>query len=265
MTTVVDTPIQQTLARVSSRFQYVSAGYGPPDADWRPVSEMNNDPDAIEQWIGDVFNLYQMDDRRVASAFLILGYFWYATVGAMGCLLLENRLPDMSATNLSVNPARGVRFLSPGFLVLPDDPDAGSPDATVVADRQAMRAYLMETLETEHVAPLFATLRSVTRYGIPAMRANYLDRIVSTIMTITDQLGDNDLAREEVAAFMALAGPKVRSGIISLTHEGREGVFLLRGGCCLNHHLPGREKCDTCSIIPMEQRLETFRGYLSAT
>ncbi len=264
MVVTVDTPIKQTLERVSSRFQYVSAGYGEPDGEWQRVSDIVDDPQAIEWWLNEVFKIYQMEDRRVGSAFLILGYFWYATIGAVGSLFLENRLPDMSASNIALHPTKGARFLSPKFLALPDDPDAGSPDATIVADRQALRAHMMEKLETEHAAPLFATLRAATKYGIPAMRANYLDRIVSAIMTITDQLGDNDLALQEVPAFMALAGPKVRSGIISLTHEGRDGVFLLRGGCCLNHNLPGREKCDTCSLIPMPERLETFKGYLTA-
>jgi hypothetical protein len=45
--------------------------------------------------------------------------------------------------------------------------------------------------------------------------------------------------------------------------EGRSGLFLRRGGCCLNYRLPGREKCDTCCLRPLEERVVLLRRYLA--
>ncbi len=165
---------------------------------------------------------------------------------------------------IALNPFRGVCFLSPEFLALPDDPAAAHPHATVVQDRDELRAHLMRQLDELHAAPLFSTLRSVAPYGLPAMRANYLDRIASAIVWLAEQMGDNDISRHEVPAFMAHAGPKTRTGVIELEHDGRCGVFLKRGGCCLNYRLSGREKCDTCCLIPEQERNDALKAaYLS--
>jgi hypothetical protein len=94
------------------------------------------------------------------------------------------------------------------------------------------------------------------------MRANYVDRLASAVLWLCEQLGDWELARTETPAFIALAQPRSRAGIIEIEHEGRSGVFLKRAGCCLNYRLPNVEKCDTCSLRPMDERVIMLREYL---
>jgi hypothetical protein len=156
-----------------------------------------------------------------------------------------------------------VTFLSPRFRALPDDPAAGHPDAEIVADFDQLRALLVGELTRQHAEPLFATLREVAPYGIPAMRANYIDRLASAALWIADELGDPELARREVTVLVTLASPNGRSrtGLLEITHPdtGRSRLFLRRGGCCLNYRLPGREKCDTCCLRPHDERMMLLR------
>jgi hypothetical protein len=95
-------------------------------------------------------------------------------------------------------------------------------------------ARLVGQLEEHHAPPLFATLRAVAPCSVPAMRANYVDRLAGAVLWLAEQLGNADLARREVPALVALADPNAQAGLLEVEHDGRRGVFLRRGGCCLN-------------------------------
>jgi hypothetical protein len=255
-------PIHATLERLTASIQYLGARYGAPSEVARWSSDVVDDADAVNHLLDVTLGIYGTDNRQVAASFLPMGYFWYLMTGALACFIHERRLPDVSAGAVTVDPLRGVTFASPRFFALPDDPDAGHPDAVVVPDLDTLRRTLVETLEREHAEPLFATIRSVTRLGIPGMRANFHDRLVSAILWLAEAAGDLDIARREVPAFVALFSHKTRSGLIEIEHEGKSGLFIGRGGCCLNYHLPGREKCDTCCLRPMLERVAILREHL---
>jgi hypothetical protein len=83
------------------------------------------------------------------------------------------------------------------------------------------------------------------------------------VLWLAEQLGDQELARREVPALVALAGPKARTGLLEVEHAGKTGLFLRRGGCCLNYRLPGREMCSTCCLRPLGERVALLRRYLA--
>ncbi len=261
MIATIASPIHSTIERVASRFQHLGATSGELPDGWQLCSDIVADRVAVNGLIDTACEIYTMDDRQVAASFLVLGYFWHPMVTAVACYLLERRVPDLSPSSVGVHLRDGVAFTTPHCWSLPDDPDAGHPDVTVVEDLHALRVQIVEQLE-DHAGPLFATLRSVAPYGMPAMRANYTDRLASAVLWLAEQMRAPDIARREVPAFVSLASQKSRSGVIEIEHEGRSGVFLRRGGCCLNYRLPEREKCDTCSLIPLDQRLIQLRRHL---
>ena len=260
--TTVTTPLAETLAHAAERIEYFSGGYGERPEGWYLASEVVNDPDAVNALLDQVFAIYQMDDRQIAAAFLVLGYFWSPMLAALACYVIDRRVPDLSASSVAFN-LREVRFTSPRFAALPDDRDAGHPDAEILPNVDALRDRLVNQLDTEHARPLFATLRAVAPYGLNGMHANYVDRLVSALVWISEALGDPQIARDDVPAFVSRMTDKRRAGYIELQHEGQSGVFQIRGGCCLNYRLPGTEKCDTCSLRPMDERMEIFRGLLA--
>lgn len=105
-------------------------------------------------------------------------------------------------------------------------------------------------------APLMMPIQS-------GMRANYIGRLVSALLWIAESLGDPEIARLDVPAFVSRMSSKSRAGIIEIEHEGRYGVYQQRGGCCLNYRIPGNAKCDTCSLLPLDERLAIFRTLLT--
>lgn len=259
----VETPIARSIERAGETFQYLGAQWGQPSEGQFVAANVIANPDAVREMLDAVCAMYGTEDRQIAASFLVLGYFWYPMASAIACYLLDGRLPDLTPENVVISPSGGVTFCSPHCWALPGDPDAGHPQVTIVADRDALRARLVTQLEQQHAAPLFATLRSVAPYGVNGMRANFADRLASAVMWLGETLGEPDLIRSETPAFLSHLEMKHRSGLIEVEHEGRQGIFLKRGGCCLNYRLPNVEKCDTCSLRPMEERLLLFRGHLT--
>ena len=261
--TATTTPISDTLTRAAERIEYFSASHGERPEGWHFAADVVNERAAVSALLDQVLAIYGMDDRQVGAAFLVLGYFWSPMLAALACYTIDRRLPDLAPDAVAFNLSGGVRFTSPRFCALPDDPDAGHPDAEILPGRDALRDRLVQQFEQEHAEPLFATLRSVAPYGLNGMRANYVDRLVSALIWISESLKDPEIARTEVPAFVSRMTEKRRAGIIELQYEGRQGIYQQRSGCCLNYRLPGKEKCDTCSLRPMEERRTIFRGLLA--
>lgn len=255
-------PISETMQRAADRIAYFSASVGDPPDGWLIAADVVSNPDAVNQMLDQVLGFYQIDDRQIAAAFLILGYFWSPMLAALACYTLDRRIPELSPDSIAFDLRGGVRFATQRFYALPDDDAADHPDCEILPDRDALRGHLVRRFNDEHAEPLFATLRSVAPYGINGMRANYIDRLVSALVWIAESLEDNQIAREEVPAFVSRMNPKSRAGLIELIHDGQPGVFQQRSGCCLNYRIPGNEKCDTCSLRPIEERLDIFRGLL---
>jgi len=263
MNRTLTTPIALSLERANARFGPLGARFGDAPDGWLRASDVVSSPEAVRDLLDQVQTLYGMDEneRQIAASFLVLGYFWYPMVGALACYLLDRRVPDLSTDAVATHVRDGVVFTSPRCFALPDDPDADHPDVTVMADRDELRACLIRKFD-EHATPLFATLRSVAPYGFNGMRTNYVDRLASAVLWLCEQIGDMDLARDEVPACVALVNSKSRAGIIEIEHDGRSGVFLKRSGCCLSYRLPGNEMCDTCSLRSMDDRVEVLRKHL---
>jgi hypothetical protein len=261
--TATSTPIAETLTRAAGQIEYFSGSYGERPNGWLLASEVINDPDALSSLLDQVLALYQTDNRQIGAAFLVLGYFWNPMLAALACFTLDGRVPDLAPDSVAFDLRGGVRFTSPAFHALPDDPAACHANVTILPHRDALRDHLVQQLET-HANPLFTTLRAIAPYGLNGMRANYIDRLVSAIIWISEALGDRDIARREVPAFVSRLTTKHRAGVFEVRHEGRVGIYQQRCGCCLNYRLPGREKCETCSLRPLDERLAIFRGLMSA-
>jgi hypothetical protein len=265
MATATVPPIYTTLQRVTDQIAYLGAHVGPAAEGWIRASEIVASPPIVSSLLDQICAANNTDDRQVAAAFLVLGYFWYPMASALACYLQERRVPDLSASAIALHPRGGVTFLSPRCWALPDDPDADHGDVMVVADRVALRERLVSPLNQEHAAPLFATLRSVAPYGLAAMRANYADRLVSAALWITEATARPAVARAEVPALLGLVRPPTRTGIIEIEADGQQGLFVRRAGCCLNYRIPGKDKCDTCCLIPLPERIDHLRQTMIAS
>lgn len=257
-----NTPMAATLGRVASHIDHLRVSYGDIPANWLRCSDIVADPNVVRVLLDQVCALYEMDDRQVAASVLVLGNFWYPLTGAVACYLAEQHVPVVAADAVAIDLRAGAVFTSPYFYALLDEPDAAHPHALIVNDRAQLRARLVRQFDQHHATPLFKTRRAVAPYGLNGMRANYVDRLASAILWLCEQLGEPEVGKDEVTAFVATACEKRRTGVIEIQSKGRSGVYLRRGGCCFNYRLPGSEKCDTCSLRPMNERIALLTQYL---
>lgn len=258
-------PIEETMARAAEKVPYFSASFGKPDEGMICARDVIHDPAMVTSYLDYVEDVYEMSAgfRQIAASFLVLGYFWPPMLGAAACMLLERRVPDLSTAHTWLNiKGYGVRFSSRRFYALPDDPDAAHPDATILPDVDALRDYIASSFTDEHAEPMFATLRTVAPYGVNGMRANYVDRMVSALIWMGDVIGDPAVVETEVPAFVNRMTDKRRAAVVPIAHDGKLKMLQVRSGCCLNYRLPGREKCETCSLLPMDERIDRFRASL---
>lgn len=262
-TTFASSPIAATLDRAAQRVPYFTARVGAVPTGWRPAVDVVHDPHAVTDMLDQMLAAYDTEDRQAAAAFLVLGYFWSLMLASVTSFALERRVPDLSASALSVDLHGGACFISDRFLALPDDPAADHSSAIVVANDDALRDYVVETLDFEHATPLFRTLRTVAPFGINGMRANYVDRFVSATIWLANAVGDPSIALREVPAFVRRMAPGSRAGVVQVEHDGRHGLMRLQAGCCLNYRMPGRDTCDTCCLRPYDERLALARASLA--
>ena len=221
-----DAAIHKTLGRVNARFEWVDVGVGARGEGWVRTSEIVHDPGAVSGLLDEVCRLYAMDDRQVGASFLVLGYFWTLMTGAVGCYLLEQRVPDLAGEAVARSPEGNVAFLSDCCWALPGDPASNHAAVQVVANLDDLRAQLVSQLEEHHARPLFDTLRSVAPLGKNAMWTNYVDRLVHVVLWLAEQLNDNERARRIVHCTSRLRPSRLRGG----PRQPEDACRVCRGG-----------------------------------
>src|SRR3712207_1435072 len=90
--------------------------------------------------------------------------FPYTTLCRSAAFLTERRLPDLDAANVGLRFGEegfteGLAFAGPRFYCLPEDPEAGHPDAVVLCSTDRLIDSARVALSETHVAALVPALR----------------------------------------------------------------------------------------------------------
>lgn len=223
----------------------------------------------IDVAMAEIATTFDAVTRDAQASFFFGAHAWCLVTAALGPYLLANRVPDLSPANVwvAMSSGRATRLVlrHGGFACLPGDPAAAHPDAVVVADTDALLARLRAEIEA-HLGALIGVMR-VRRVplGPHALWAIVSDDILDIAIGL---LGSH--ATEERLA--AVATPLVRAAGSPLNgrswffhvHADRHSAFFTnRDGCCLNHKIPGNDRCSSCPIRPLPERLSLMRDYLN--
>ncbi|WP_461023790.1 (2Fe-2S)-binding protein [Thalassiella azotivora] len=195
----------------------------------------------------------------VVPATYVMG--WYlqapATVGAL-LLHRTRRVPDLRPEDLAVHRAPygyvdAVAVTGRTFACLPDDPDAGHPDARPVADDHALAATLRERV-VAHAEAFHAVFRPAVRIGSRQRWGTVLD-VLDTALWQAGQAA-HDEPSGVAAALRVLDGPHPplpggsRLRPVLTTGDGapvpEAGWTRRRVSCCFMYALPSGDVCTTC-------------------
>jgi hypothetical protein len=266
-------PLTSTLDRIAAAGEFLEVQIGPATVDgWfhgaalaRPGSP------ELATLLARIGQKYATHDRTVMASHVFGEYHWLPMAVSIGCFLTAQRVPDISSDTVALRFNAEecwfdrIRLLTTRFVCLPSDPEADHPDATVVPDLAALRRYLRQQVET-HVAQMIETARAQSSLGRRAPWLMAADRFASTIIWLTKEFGDPERCWTEIADLVQAAGSPLRgpSGIMTVEHEGRCEYFLDRATCCLAYKVGDGVKCNTCPLLPIEERQQRLRDYLAA-
>ncbi|PSL55708.1 ferric iron reductase protein FhuF [Saccharothrix carnea] len=254
----VTTPVARSLGRVSL-YEGFEVRFGLPDTrgDWVLCSEFLGEPErfdgwrkALAEWLREQYG--EAPDRTTAGYVMS----WYLNVvGVLGGLLFhtERRVPSLRPADVAVKVAAegrphvvGVALLADEFACLPDDPEAGHPAATAVADETALAALLRARFAA-HSAQFVGAFGPTVRLGRRMLWAAATDALDSAAWTVGQLCGDETAGVMDSALLLpAKLDPFTSASTLRATGTG---WTRRRESCCFHFVLPNAEACTTCPRV----------------
>lgn len=261
-------PLTATVAAVDALNEWLHVRLGRPgdDADWTGCVDV--DAGFLAAW-EDRIEGYVVRAHGRSHPMTVSGYAleWYAGIPSLvgaACFRQARRVPRLGRAALAFrcHPEDeypdGVALLDHRFWCLPDDPDAEHPDATVVADDEALAAVLRAQVRS-HADDFFTAYAGRAR--LP--RRHKLGAFFDGLDTGVWYGGDPGVgAASEVLRLGRTVLPgtttefRDRSSIHLLT-DGRGHTHLTRRriGCCYYYKVAEDQRaCDTCPRVDDETR-----------
>lgn len=270
------THLSATLQRVAGIAPGEAATIGSMAQGWFSAASV---VDQLEESLARVACEYPGADPRTQGALFVNEYGYYMLAAPIAAYLLENRLPDLSPTNVALRwvtytweeaDASGqaerlaVQFLSPRFAALPDDPAMREADATVLPDKTALRAHLREQIQS-HFTPLIEAVHRQTGLSRGALWRLVADNVALLFLTSGQNSGQVAHAQQEGLAVLKEASSPLnnpQTGYFTVSANEQVVPFRARGGCCRYYTLPSGSKCSTCVLHPIDQRDARIAAYL---
>jgi hypothetical protein len=255
------TGFRESVVRANGSQDRYELGFGPLEGAVTCRTALT-EPDFFPQWLASVeaylLSKYDQAPQQTVAAYLM---WWYLTIPGIPATALfhaERRVPMLSPDDLAFTrqpldgPTPGwvtqVSLLSPAFACLPDDPAAGLPGTTVVAD-DARLAALLRARHVAHVAQFIPVLKKHVRLGAHQLWSAATDVLDQGLLTAGRVGGDPsggalDAALVLPAAFKPLTSA---SRIRSETVDGRQEWLRDRQSCCFHYVLKnGDGPCAGC-------------------
>jgi hypothetical protein len=251
--------LAESVVRASSKQVRTSLRVGLPDdsTDWVNCGRLLSDTAGFDTWrksLGEwLRGRYGEAPERATAGYVMT---WYLGVpGYLAALLFhhERRVPSLRAEHLAFHTARprphpdSIALLDPRFVCLPDDPAAGSPEATVVPDEQALAAVLRGRF-TAHAARFVTAYSPTVRFGRHTLWAAATDALDDSMLLAGRYAGDEHAGVVDAALLLPERLGPLTSG--STTRPGATGWTRRRESCCFHYLLEqGQGPCSTCPRV----------------
>jgi hypothetical protein len=177
---------------------------------------------------------------------------------AIVALGTSHRLPDLSEANVlflaeSNRQLNSFTYRTLGFACLPDDPDAGHEDATVIGTVAELRDRFHDVYTRGWLTDLILAIASTSPLNDKALWGMVASGWASAAGHIARAIEDPHAAIDELGRLLD-GDPRTRRSLPAFYIENAEGETRLRhwrGVCCLNYRLVGQEMCEgECPLLP---------------
>jgi hypothetical protein len=209
------------------------------------------------------------ENHHVAGSAFIIAYLTRVIYPAIGQYVLHCRVPNVSLENLSFHHTNhridATALIKPTFAALPGDPAAGHPDVTIAADEKALYLQLKEWMFDSNVKLVIAALRQAARASVKVSQNAVAASCAQAFHQLYPLVADPKSVVRGAKTFFqdssSLVYQQVSMEVIE--HEGKQGLFARRSGCCLVWRTPRADNyCSNCILRPREQQTQHFREML---
>lgn len=199
------------------------------------------------------------DSRKVVASFLLKDWLRQVVLASTGAYLLAGRIPDVRIENLAFRRsaegrATAIAFLS-DHIHARDDDQAGGETGVTSVPAAALRQTLRDTLGYGYAGPLIRTLRPFVPVSERFMWSTTADTIVGFTLLIIQRFDLPAQCYSEADALAAMEPWRGKTTAKNISDEAHGLHMLVRGCCCFAYHLDQYEKCKTCPLRPMEERI----------
>ena len=216
-------------------------------------------------------DLWGTENCHVAGSAFIIAYLTRITWPVVAQYVLERRVPDVRLSNLNFHwkgrQVDGTALNRPFFAVLPADPASGHPDAVVVADAVELYARLKEWLFDANLNIVIPSLRQAARASLKVSWNAVAASCAQAFNRLYDVVEEPETVVKDAEAFFGDASSPVYREVSMevFAHQGKQGLFTRRAGCCLWWRSErSNDLCSNCILLTREQQDARFRQNLEA-
>lgn len=189
------------------------------------------------------------DEPRIQGTWLLEGYAWAIAAPVIGCALLRAPVPDVADGNVAVRLGEDGGIAAMRFR--------SGHGAMSCGDMDHVYAWLRRRL-VEHLEPVVARMRAVTRRGERALWACVEDSCAGAFLWLGDALSESERARADADRLLGVEPPlRLPAQFVEVPYSRGVDVIRARRGCCLSYRRPGHESC--CFTCPRTTTGERVR------
>lgn len=230
---------------------------------WHRCDELLSDPRGFAAWHAELkgwlTDQYDQAPDRTAAGYIRA---WYLQVpGFLAAVLFhhERRVPSLRPQDLSLEIASDGRphpvtiaLNAEGFACLPDDPAAGTPEATVVESEHALAALLRARF-AGHAARFAAVYRPPVRFGPHTIWGAATDALDISLWNAGRFGGDEGAGVADAALVLPTPIAPFTSGSTLHTRcdaDGHPAWTRRKEACCFHYLIDGdKGPCGTCPRV----------------
>ncbi|MCS6828834.1 MAG: (2Fe-2S)-binding protein [Caldilinea sp.] len=260
---LVEHPLRRTFARIGHMHRYIQVRLGETDeVGWiAPIDLFTPGAVALQKMIDAAQKRLRTEAANIIAGALLQEYQWPLIASAIAGFLIDRRVPDMSLQNVRLRlPSQesktqevheSIAYCCGRFAALPDDPAADHPDAWIVPDPDALRAYLRAGIEA-HMGWVIGRLSQYLGCSERGLWPYVTDRcggMLCWLMQQQQRTAASEDIEEEFQALLKVSGSPLnnkKAGLFALTYRDCTRVFLNRATCCFWYKTEGGDYCANC-------------------